>query len=104
MKLLLGLMMISAAAIQGETREIMKLVNSKTGFVVVAFKEGKAEFFDRFLEAELLDRGIYIPPSKADQFDGMRVVFPGDPLFEKAFAEIYCPLTIANSDYEWQTD
>lgn len=84
------------------TDEIMKLVNIKTGFVVVEFKQGKVEFFDRFLEEELQDRGILIPSSMANQFDGMRVVFPSDSLFEKAFVEVYFPLSIANSNYQWQ--
>jgi hypothetical protein len=82
--------------------EPMKLVNTKTGFVVVEFKQGKAEFHDRFLEAEMKETGILIPPSFVSQYQGKEVILLTDPLFEKAFIEIYYPLCIANVVYQWQ--
>lgn len=88
-----------AAALNGES---MKLVNTRTGFVVVEFQEGKASFHDRFLAAEMQETGILIPPAFLDQFEGKEVIFMGEPLFEKAFIEIYYPLCIANSLYQWQ--
>ncbi len=91
---------ITAAFTNGEP---MKLVNTKTGFVVVEFKSGKAEFFDRFLEAEMKETGIFIPPSMAKDFGGKEMILLGDPLFEKAFVEVYYPLCIANVVYQWQT-
>lgn len=89
-----------AAALNGEP---MKLINTKTGFVVVEFKEGKAEFYDRFLEAEMKETGILIPSTWAKEFENKEVIYYGDPLFEKAFIEVYYPLCIANSLYQWQT-
>ncbi len=80
----------------------MKLVNTKTGFIVVEFKEGKAEFYDRFLEAEMKETGILIPPAMIKAFGDKEVIFFGDPLFEKAFIEVYYPLCIANTLYQWQ--
>ncbi len=80
----------------------MKLINKKTGFVVVEFKGGKAEFHDRFLEAEMKETGILIPPGLVKQFGNKEVIFYDDPLFEKAFIEVYYPLCIANSLYQWQ--
>lgn len=80
----------------------MKLVNNKSGYVVVEFKEGQAQFNDRFLEAEMKESGILIPPSMVDQFDGKETILYGDPLFEKAFKEVYYPLCITSSIYEWQ--
>jgi hypothetical protein len=82
--------------------EDMKLINMKTGFVVVEFKEKKAEFHDRFLEAEMKETGILIPPIMMKDFEGKEVIFLGDPLFEKAFVEVYYPLCIVNSIYQWQ--
>ncbi len=82
--------------------EAMKLVNTKTGFVVVEFKEGKVEFHDRFLEAEMKETGILIPPMMASQFENKEVIFFGDSLFEKAFVEVYYPLCIANTLYQWK--
>ena len=80
----------------------MKLVNTKTGFVVVEFEKGKARFYDRFLEAELKDRGIFIPLPNVSEFGGKSVIFPEDLLFEKAFFEIYVPFSIANPTYQWE--
>ncbi len=80
----------------------MKLINKKTGFVVVEFKEGKAEFHDRFLEVEMKETGILIPPMMAKTFHDREVIFLGDPLFEKAFIEVYYPLCIAHSVYQWE--
>ncbi len=90
---------LSAAFTKGED---MKLVNTKTGFVVVEFKEGKAAFHDRFLEAEMQETGILIPPVMIETFGNKEVIFLGDPFFEKAFIEVYYPLCIANSMYQWQ--
>lgn len=88
-----------AAALNGED---MKLVNTKTGFVVVEFQDGKAQFHDRFLEAEMKETGILIPPALVSNYQDKEVIFLGDPLFEKAFIEVYYPLCIANVVYQWQ--
>lgn len=80
----------------------MKLINTKTGFVVVEFNQGKVEFHDRFLEAEMKETGILIPPPFLKSFEEKEVIYLGDPLFEKAFLEIYYPLCIANTVYQWQ--
>ena len=90
---------IASAFTSGEP---MKLVNTKTGYVVVEFSKGKAQFHDRFLEVEMKETGILIPPAMADQFEGKEVIFLGETLFEKAFVEVYYPLCIANSLYQWQ--
>ena len=82
--------------------EPMKLINTKTGYVVVEFQNGKAAFHDRFLEAEMKETGIFIPPALAHDFEGKETIFLGEPLFEKAFVEVYYPLCIANSLYQWQ--
>lgn len=82
--------------------EPMKLINIKTGFVVVEFVNGKAEFHDRFLEKEMEETGILIPPAFAPSFENKEVIFLTDPLFEKAFMEVYYPLCIANAVYRWQ--
>ena len=80
----------------------MKFVHSKTGFVVVEFRDGKTQIHDRFLKAELEDAGILIPPSQTEEFGGKQVIFPDDPLFQKAFIEVYAPLCIADPSYEWR--
>lgn len=90
---------IAAAFTKGEP---MKLVNTKTGFIVVEFNQGKAEFHDRFLEAEMKETGILIPPALVKSYANKEVIYFGDPLFEKAFIEVYYPLCIANVLYQWQ--
>jgi hypothetical protein len=97
--ILLAASAITAAFTNGEP---MKLVNTKTGFVVVEFKQGKAEFYDRFLEAEMKETGILVPPVMSKDFEEKEVILLGDPLFEKAFIEIYYPYCIANVVYQWQ--
>lgn len=92
----------SALAATFANGEDMKLINLKTGFIVVEFKEGKAEFHDRFLEAEMKETGILIPPVMTKDFENKEVVFLGDALFERAFVEVYYPLCIVNSIYQWQ--
>jgi len=84
------------------TGEAMKLVNTKTGFVVVEFQNGKALFHDRFLEAEMKETGILIPRPHLAEYGNREVIFLGEDLFEKAFIEVYYPLCIANSLYQWE--
>lgn len=96
--LIVGLLPIAAL----QNGDPMKLVHSRTGYVVVEFKEGKPQFHDRFLKAELEDRGIAIPPFKRSEFQGKEAIFPDDPLFQKAFAEVYLPLCIADPAYKWE--
>jgi hypothetical protein len=97
-------MMISAGAITTAFAkgEPVKLVNTKTRFVVVEFQNGKPTFHDRFLEAEMKETGILIPPHLASDFEGKEVIFLGEENFEKAFIEVYYPYCIANSLYQWE--
>ena len=74
----------------------MKLVNTKTGYVIVEFNEGKAHFNDRFLEAEMKETGIWIPPALASSFENKETIYLGDPL--------YYPLCISPIVYQWQQD
>ena len=76
---------ITAAFTNGEP---MKLVNIKTGFVVVEFREGKAEFYDRFLAVEMKETGILSPPALASSFGDKEVIFFDDLQFEMFIA--YC--------------
>lgn len=100
------LLILAAGVVLGSFRQeetpAMKLVNTKSGFVVVEFTGKTVRFGDRFLEAEMKEGGIRIPANRAAEFDGKETVFLGDPLFQKAFEEIYVPLTIASSAYHWE--
>ena len=78
------------------------LVNMQTGYIVVRFNEGGAVFNDRFLEKEMRETGIEIPISLQPEFEGKAVIYLSDPLFEKAFQQVYYPFCIANELYQWQ--
>lgn len=80
----------------------MKLVHKQTGNVVVEFKDNITTFHNPFLEKEIKQRGIFIPPFMRDQFDGKEIVFMTDPLFEKAFVDVYWQFTMPKTQYEWQ--
>jgi hypothetical protein len=78
------------------------LVNRETGRVVVEFLEDHIQFNDRFLEAEMRETGIYIPSSNRNEFSEKEIIYFGDPLFQKAFVEVYYEYSIANFLYVWQ--
>jgi len=48
------------------------------------------------------ERGIIIPLSRRADFEGKQSIRLDDPLFYKAFAEIYVPQSIASPIYQWQ--
>jgi hypothetical protein len=93
-------MMIGTGAVALANGETVKLVNKKTGFVVVEFLEGKAIFHDRFLEPEMRESGIAIPHELKPEFENKDRVLLEDPLFEKAFKEIYYRFYIPHSIYD----
>jgi len=103
-KMLFAIAILSAYSfLAAENQEtLMKLVNTKTGFVLVEFKNGLPTFTDRFLEAEMKERGVSIPAARRNDFQGKDTVLLNDPLFQKAFVEIYVPLSIASPVYQWQ--
>ena len=83
----------------------MKLIHSLTNYVVVEIsRDGKVTFHDRFLKAEMEEQGISIPPSLRAQYNNQKVVYLNDPLFPKAFIEVYCPLVIADPAYTWKSE
>lgn len=95
--MMLGTGAIASAFANGET---VKLVNKKTGFVVVEFTNGKTTFYDRFLEPEMREMGIPVPPQLMAEYGGKENILLDDELFEKAFREIYFPYYIPQSIYE----
>jgi hypothetical protein len=100
--ILSALFATSALFANQQEEATMKLVNNRTGFVVVEFKNGTPIFHDRFLEAEMNEKGIAIPSNHRAEFFGKDTIYPDDPQFQQAFSEIYVPLTIASYHYQWQ--
>ena len=83
-------------------RSEMKLIHKTTRFVVAEMDNKSIIIKDPFLEKELKLKGIKIPPVLQNQFEGKTVVKMGDPLFPKAFKEIYLKLNMGESAYEWK--
>lgn len=80
----------------------MKLINKETQCIVVEFTDTKTVFHDRFLEAEIAENGITIPPALQEEYEGKEVIFVEDPQFLKAFKEIYYPLGMNPKVFEWK--
>lgn len=96
------LLSVSGATLACSNGEPMKLVNTKTGFVVIEFQKDGVHIHDRFLKTEMEETGILIPLAMRPQFGGKEVVLLGDPQFEQAFKDVYYPLCIANLLYRWE--
>jgi len=80
----------------------LSLINQETGRIIVTFKDGKPHFQNRLLEEEMSVIGIQIPFLLAPEFDDRSVIYLHDPLFEKAFLEVYCPTFLSDTIYQWQ--
>ena len=89
-------------ALNGE--EVFKLINTKTEKTVVTFIGDKVEIHHPILAKELERFGIFIPPIFRETFEGKTAIFLGDPLFQKAFTDVYCPLVIADPAYIWKQE
>lgn len=72
--------------------------------MVVEFQDDQVVFHDRFLEAEMKNHGVTIPPAMRDLFHGKSVVQMNDKDFPRAFKEVYYPLSIDTSVYEWDEE
>ena len=99
MKRALLIASIIAASLNGES---MKLVHKETGHIMLEFQDDTVIFHNWFLEKEIGKMGIFIPPIVRTQFGGKEVIFANDPLFKKAFTEVYCRFELPTSSYEWQ--
>lgn len=93
--------LLSFAALMGAALDT-QLINVESGRVIVEFMNGKIKFHESFLEEEMKKTGIYIPYDLAPEFDDKEIVYLDDPMFERAFIEVYYPLCIANSLYQWE--
>lgn len=80
----------------------MKLVHKETGAILAEFNDGIPTFHHRILKMEMEDCGILIPPYLRESFHNAKKIFPEDPLFEKAFREVYCVFTLPKNTFEWQ--
>lgn len=86
---------------QALSSETMKLVDTEDGDVLIEFIEGRVQFLNWFLERVMTKNGIFIPPYLQSEFGNKKVIFLDDPLFQKAFIEVYCKFSLTNPSYQW---
>ena len=79
----------------------MKLVNKEIDFIVVEFIDHKPIFYDRFLEAEMRDRGILIPSFLVKSYGNKTHVRIEDEEFERAFKEVFVPKAMGGEEFKW---
>ena len=80
----------------------MKLVNLKSGFIVVEYKGEKTIIHDRVLEKEMTVRGVIVPPALRSEYAGKAAVRLSDKEFQKAFKELYSAQAFNAKNYHWE--
>lgn len=85
-------------------RKSMKLIHKNTGFTVVEIQKNTVHIKDPFLEKQLKLKGIAIPEFLRPEYNGKPVITMDDPLFSKAFTEVYLPLYLGENSYEWKQE
>src|SRR6266404_5245436 len=96
---LLGSLFLVFANITGKP---MQLVNVQSGFIVVEYKGEKTIFHDPFLEDSMRKQGIIIPPAFRKDFSDKSIIRLNDVNFQKAFKEIYYPLSFNQQTFQWK--
>jgi hypothetical protein len=79
----------------------MKLVDTRTNSVEVEYQDNITLFSNKYLEREMAEIGISIPPFLVADYKGRRVIKKGDPLFQQAFKDIYYFLNMDSERYKW---
>ena len=83
-------------------RTCMQLIHKKTGFVVAEENRTALAIKDPFLLKDLQISGISIPSALRGQYEGKANIKMDDPLFPKAFKEVYLKLQMKEGMYEWK--
>lgn len=79
----------------------MKLIHVKTKKPVAEFKKNETKFFSETMQWLMENNGITIPDFLQGEYNNQFVVFLDDPLFQKAFKEIYYDLDMNPEEYVW---
>lgn len=80
----------------------MRLINKKTAKPLVEIHQGQVRFYSEFLEKQMQLMGIEIPHGLQVQYAGKTHVLLGDPLFARAFREIYYIHYMDASQFRWE--
>lgn len=79
----------------------MKLIDVRSKETVVELNENGPRFPSEIMEWDMMHNGIAIPPYLQSEYDGKFIVFLDDPLFQKAFREIYFEFRMDHDNYQW---
>ncbi len=80
----------------------MRLINKKTKQPLVEIQQERVHFYSDFLEKEMQVLGIEIPHGLQVQYGGKTHIMLGDPLFTKAFQEVYCVHYMDSTQFRWE--
>jgi len=83
-------------------RNTMKLVHKKTGYIIAKKTKDHLSINDPFILEEIKLKGISIPLFLRSQFNGHDVIKMGDPLFNKAFEQVYIKFAMKADGIDWQ--
>ena len=79
----------------------MRLIHKKSRFNIITLEENTILINDPFLKKELLYKGISIPLYKRSEYGMKSSIKMEDPLFLKAFKEIFVKTRFSDSSYIW---
>ena len=80
----------------------MNLVSVTTNQTLVEFHDHKPIFHNKYLEKEMKEIGIVIPDFLRGDFQGRAVIKLDDDLFNRAFKDVFYPLHMDSSKYQWR--
>lgn len=81
----------------------MQLIHKTSKKPLIEFLKEQVLFYNPILEKMLRIQGIAIPLQLQEKYQQKAFVKLGDPLFQKAFCEIYCPQYFGSKEYEWKS-
>jgi hypothetical protein len=78
----------------------MLLIHPDSNEVVVKIEKNDVKIINNFLFKGLKVNGISIPGALRDSFEGKKVIYIEDPLFAKAFIEVYYPNCLKEAGFK----
>jgi len=78
------------------------LLNKSLNFEVLTIEDdGSVIIHDHFFKVNMQTQGVDIPAFLQDAYHHQDKVKLGDPLFAKAFQEVYWPMNMNPENYVW---
>jgi len=87
-----------------QTEEYMRLFAIQNNECVAEFTSSKTVIHRPLLQKEMQKIGIAIPTYRQKSFEGKKIIKMDDPLFAKAFREIFFAHHMNTTLYRWEED